>query len=73
KHAVAGLRRVYDDLDRLKHLQFEFLESHRSLADNVFETSFSDGERIVVNYREEPYVLTSGQTVPPKDYLLVKP
>lgn len=73
KQAVAGLRRVYDDLDRLKHLQFEFLESHRSLADNVFETSYSDGQRIVVNYREEPYVLTSGQTVPPKDYLLVKP
>ena len=72
KQDVAGMRRVYDDLAELAHLQKEYLEEHRQLADDVFETGYSNGERVVVNYGEQPYVLGDGQTVPPQDYLLVK-
>ena len=73
KQIVTGLRRVYDDVQRLKHLQMEFLEGHRPLADQVFETSYSNGQRTVVNYREQPHTLPSGETVPARGYLLLDP
>ena len=73
KQAVAGLRRVFDDLQRLGHLQMEFLEGHRQLADGVFETAYGNGQRVVVNYGERPYSLPAGQTVPPRAYLLLEP
>ncbi|MBM3858729.1 MAG: hypothetical protein FJ395_03660 [Verrucomicrobia bacterium] len=71
KQIVSDLRRVYDDVDRLKHLQMEFLEGHRRIADDVFETAYSNGQRVVVNYRKEPYSLSSGAIVPPRNYLLL--
>lgn len=71
KEIVAGLRRVYDDVERLKPLQMEFLEDHREVADGIFETAYSNGQRVVVNYREQPHVLPSGQTVPARDYVLL--
>ncbi len=69
--AVAGLRRVYDDFERLKHLQVEFLEGHRQIADGVFETTYGNGQRVVVNYGRRPYSLPEGPTVVPRDYLLI--
>lgn len=73
EEAVAGLRRVYDDLQRLAPLQQAFLEGHRRLADGVFETLYDDGQRVVVNYGETPHALAGGRTVPPRGYLLVTP
>jgi hypothetical protein len=72
KQIVAALRRVYDDVERLKHLQMEFIEGHRQLADAVFETTYSNGQRVVVNYREQPHTLPSGDTVPAHGYQLLK-
>jgi hypothetical protein len=73
KRIVTGLRRVYDDVQRLKHLQMEFLDGHRQLAEQVFETSYSNGQRTVVNYGEQPHPLPSGEIVPARGYLLVDP
>ena len=73
RRAVADLRRVFDDVERLKHLQMEFLEGHRTVADNVLETTYSNGQRVLVNYGTQAYSLPSGQTVPPRDYLLLQP
>jgi hypothetical protein len=72
EQAVAGLRRVFDDIQRLKHLQTESIESHRQLADDVFETAYSNGHRVVVNYNEQTFLLPTGQSVPPRGYLLVE-
>jgi len=71
KQIVAGLRRVYDDVERLKHLQMEFIEGHRKVADDVFETAYSNGQRVVVNYREQPHTLPSGGVVPAVGWLLL--
>ncbi len=73
KRNVTGLRCVYDDVQRLKHLQMEFLDGHRPLADQVFETSYSNGQRTVVNYGEQPHALPTGETVPARGYLLLDP
>jgi len=56
----------------LGHLQMEFLEDHRPLADGVFETVYSNGERLIVNYGEKAFSM-EGQTVPAKGFVLLKP
>ncbi|MEN6495579.1 MAG: DUF5696 domain-containing protein [Thermoguttaceae bacterium] len=71
QQAVAGLRRVFDDIERLKHLQTEFIEGHRPLDEGVFETVYSNGQRVVVNYRDEAYPLATGQRVSARSYLLL--
>lgn len=73
KQIVAGVGPVYDDLQRLAHLQMEYLDGHRQLAEDVFETTYSNGQRVVVNYREQAYALPAGQSVPPRGFLLVRP
>jgi hypothetical protein len=72
KQIVAGLRRVYDDVERLRHLQMEFIEGHRKVADDVFETAYSNGQRVVVNYRGQPYTLPSGGVVSARGWALLK-
>lgn len=71
KQIVATLKQVSDDVQRLKHLQREFLEDHRNLADGVVETCYSNGQRVVVNYREQPYALPAGKTVPARGFAVV--
>ena len=72
KQTVTSLRRVYDDVEKLKHLQMEFLDGHRQVAGEVFETTYSNGQRVVVNYRNQPYTLSSGESVPACGWLLLK-
>ncbi|HUT94686.1 MAG TPA: DUF5696 domain-containing protein [Thermoguttaceae bacterium] len=72
KQTVAQLRRVYDDVERLHHLQMEFLEGHRQVAEEVFETVYGNGERVLVNYGERPYPLAAGGSVPPRGYRLLQ-
>jgi len=70
REAVAGIRRVYDDFRQLKHLQFEFFESHRVLAEGVVETTYANGHRVVVNYREQPFAIRPGAQIPPRAFRL---
>ncbi|MDO4574607.1 MAG: DUF5696 domain-containing protein [Planctomycetia bacterium] len=69
--AIAAIQKGYQEFQSLKHLQYEFMESHDKLADDVFLTKFSDGTRIVTNYRNEEFSF-EGKTVPAMDYLLLK-
>ena len=41
--------------EELGYLQLEFIESHKEIASDVFETIYSDGTRVVVNYRKKEY------------------
>ena len=72
KRIVAVLRRVHDDVERLKHLQMEFIEGHRQIAEGVFETAYANGERVVVDYGKTPYPLAAGEVVPPRAYRLLR-
>ena len=72
RQAAAGLRRVFDDVQRLRHLQMEFLEGHRQLADGVFETAYGNGQRVVVNYNQQAFSLPKGEAVPPRGYVLIE-
>lgn len=72
KQVVTELRRVYDDVVRLRHLQMEFIEDYRQIAEGVVQTTYSNGDRVVVNYRQQPYTLLPGKVVPARGYLLLQ-
>jgi hypothetical protein len=71
--AVKGLYHVYDDLQKLNHLQMEFIEGHNKLSDGVFETVYSNGERVVVNYNDTLFRKGTGEEVPANGFSLLKP
>lgn len=69
--SVSMVKRGYEEFEKLKHLQLEFMESHAPVADDVFQTTFSDGTSIITNYRDAPYE-HGGRTVPSMGYVVVK-
>ena len=71
KRNIKVLKKMYDFYQPLKHLQLETMEDHRKLADGVFLTLFSNGERIISNYTNHEYQF-EGKKVKPLDYLLVE-
>lgn len=68
--SVEAVKRGYAEFEELKHLQFEFMESHDTLSENVFVTTFSDETRIVVNYGPDDYD-DEGRRVGPASYLVI--
>lgn len=69
--AVAGLKKVYGDLQKIKHLQMELIEGYNRLAEGVYETVYSNGERVVVNYTGVPCTAVAGEKVPAKGFTLI--
>ncbi|UVI31451.1 DUF5696 domain-containing protein [Paenibacillus spongiae] len=51
-------------------LQDSLIVNHRQIADEVFETTYDNGQSVVVNYGEVPYEAGS-VSVKPKDFALV--
>ncbi|MEF2247372.1 DUF5696 domain-containing protein [Paenibacillus sp. IITD108] len=48
-----------------------FISGHRKITDGVYETTYSSGKRIVVNYKDTPYAF-EGVTVQAKDFAVIK-
>jgi len=69
--AVQKIKEGYDEFEAMKRLQLEFMESHEAVGDNVFETMFSDGTRILTNYGDTDFEF-DGATVPPLGSLHIK-
>lgn len=66
------MKRAYDDYMKLRHLQYAFMDDHREIAKDVFLATYSNGERMVCNYRDTPFEY-DGRTVKPKSYELYTP
>jgi hypothetical protein len=49
----------------------EEMLSHRILADGVACVTYSNGDKVVVNYNESSY-LFEGYEVPANDYIIVR-
>lgn len=52
---VKALRRAYDEYQKRKALQYQFMEKHEKLAEQVYRVTYSDGTVILINRSEEPY------------------
>lgn len=58
--SVEGSKKTYDIYNELSYLQYELIENHRELVENVFETTYSDGSVVTVDYNNKNYTLKRG-------------
>ena len=65
------LRKFYIEYEKIKHLQTEFMQSHRMIEKNVYETTYESGTRIICNYNDTP-VKFEGNEIKPKWYIMLK-
>ena len=56
-YAVAAIKRAYDEYEKYKYLQYEFLDNHEQLENGVYRSTFSDGTVVTVNYNNETYTV----------------
>lgn len=57
KRTILALKKTYDDFEKLKHLQYEFMTEHRKLKNGVYQTVYSNGTTVTVDYNKEEYVI----------------
>ena len=57
RESVSRVKKVLGDFDDISYLQSEFMEKHSEIAENVYETVYSDGSKIVVDYNTLSYKL----------------
>ncbi len=57
--ACDAIAQMYREYMPLQHLQYEFMEKHEKVGENVFETTYSDGTVIRVDYDKETYEVIS--------------
>lgn len=53
--SVKSLKILADDFKKLSRLQFEFMQKHEMTAPEVFETTYSDGTKVIVDYNKMDY------------------
>lgn len=61
--SVRRLKRMMDDYEPFAKRQMAFMERHDKLKEGVYQITYSDGYRVIVNYTENSY-LEGGVCVP---------
>jgi hypothetical protein len=64
-------------MEMLAPLANQFIVDHAHLAEGVYQTTYEDGTRVVVNYNAAPCVveapdLTEPVSVPAQDFVVVR-
>lgn len=67
--SVSKIKEGYDWYQPLKHLQMEFMVGHEILAEGIVCVTYSNGEKIYVNYNQNDSEV-KGVRVPAMGYLL---
>jgi hypothetical protein len=62
--------RQYQAEEPLTRLANQFITGHERLAEKVYQTTYEDGTRVIVNYRPETYA-AGGVKVPAEDFVIV--
>ncbi|MEK3890013.1 DUF5696 domain-containing protein [Bacillus sp. FSL K6-3431] len=57
--------------EALADVQDQFITDHRMLANEVFETTYEKGKRIIVNYNDFPYT-NEGITIEAEDFVVIE-
>ena len=66
--AVACIKKGADEYARRCNLQYEFMERHERIAENVFKAAYSDGSFTICNYNNE-MVMVDGCEIPAVSYM----
>ena len=53
KHAVANIKKGYEDYKKVRHLQTEFITKHEEIEENIFVITYSDGTQVTVDYNNK--------------------
>ncbi len=69
---IQPLKRAFDEYQKYKYLQYEFMQEHKKIAPDVFLTRYADGSEIVTNYAKTPFKY-KGKAVAGEDFALFKP
>ncbi|MDO5582155.1 MAG: DUF5696 domain-containing protein [Planctomycetia bacterium] len=70
--SVKKIKEGYDEFEKMKYLQYEFMNDHSMIGENLFQTTFSDGTRIITNYNEAERSF-EGKKIPAFGYIVLKP
>lgn len=68
--AKDGIFETYAKYQAVRERVTGYPTAHRYLAENVTETTYSNGGRIIVNQGGDDYTAASGETVGPMNYLV---
>lgn len=55
--SVDAVKAAYDVYKSQSYLQYEFMEEHKEISDNVYEVRYSDGTVVRVDYNQKKYTL----------------
>lgn len=55
ENAAGKIKKMYEEYKNICALQYEFIENHKEIIDNVFEVTYSDGSKITVDYNKLCY------------------
>ena len=69
---IDAIAEAYREYLPMRRLQYEFIDRHEKLAENVVLVGYSDGSEIIVNYSENPFSYKN-KTVPARDFCLLAP
>lgn len=61
----------YENMQSLAFLQSQFITDHSRLAEGVYQTTYEDGTKIIVNYTTDNYSLGT-QVIPSMQFTVVK-
>lgn len=54
------VKETVDIYNTMQYLQYEFMENHEEISENVFKTTYSDGSEMIVDYNKKTYRLVKG-------------
>ena len=63
--------RQYRAMEQLAPQASQFIVDHTRLAADVYQTTYQDGTKVIVNYTQEPYV-TDQASVGARDFVIVR-
>lgn len=59
--SVDAIKRADEVYKPQARLQYEFMQEHKEIADNVFEVTYSDGTTVTVDYNKKEYDIRYGE------------
>jgi len=59
--SVKRMKELHDDYEELSFLQYEFMEKHEEIDENVFRVTYSDGTEIIADYNDCSYKIQKGK------------
>ena len=71
RQGVTWMKKGCDEYNRRSDLQFHFMQRHETLAPDLVRVTYSNGAKMLVNYRSEPAEV-DGVRVPGGDYAVVR-